>query len=281
MTEPALESRSLAAIGSGDTSGQDRRAADVAGRQAPGYCRLVNALAAGAGAPDGGVGRDPPDQARLGQLAEEQAALRRVATLVARATPPEAVFAAVAEEVGQLLPVNSATMCRYESDGTLTFVAHWGRAVARFPVGTRRILGGHNLGTLVFESGRPARVDGYADSSSGALAGVVREAALRSAVGTPIIVDGRLWGLIAAGSSLEQPLPLDTETRLASFTELVATAVANAESRAAQARLAEEQAALRRVATLVAQATPSKQVFAAVAEEVGRLRAAHFAIQVR
>jgi signal transduction histidine kinase len=258
-----------------------RLAGSVAARQAPGYCHHVNAPGTSAGAPDGGVGRDPPDQARLGQLAEEQAALRRVATLVARATPPEAVFAAVAEEVGQLLPVDSATMCRYESDGTLTFVAHWGLAVARFPVGTRRTLGGHNLGTLVFESGRSARVDGYADSSSGALGVVVREAALRSAVGTPIIVDGRLWGLIAAGSSLEQPLPLDTETRLASFTELVATAVANAESRAALAGLAEEQAALRRVATLVARATPPEAVFAAVAEEVGRFLAVDFAILVR
>jgi signal transduction histidine kinase len=241
----------------------------------------VNALGTGAGASDEEAGRDPPDQAQLGQLAEEQAALRRVATLVAQATPPEAVFAAVAEEVGQLLPVDSATMGRYESDGTLTFVAHWGHAVARFPVGTRRTLGGHNLGTLVFESGRSARVDGYADTSSGALGVVVREAALRSAVGTPMIVDGRLWGLIAAGSSLEQPLPADTETRLASFTELVATAVANAESRAALARLAEEQAALRRVATLVARATPPEQVFAAVAEEVGRLLAVDFAILVR
>jgi signal transduction histidine kinase len=169
---------------------------------------------------------------RLARLAEEQAALHRVATLVARGAAPEEVFAAVAEEVGQLLPVDSATMGRYESDGTLTFVAHWGRAVARFPVGTRRTLGGHNLGTLVFESGRSVRVDDYTDSSSGALGLVVREAALRSAVGTPIIVDGRLWGLIAAGSSLAQPLPPDTETRLASFTELVATAIANAESRA-------------------------------------------------
>jgi signal transduction histidine kinase len=168
----------------------------------------------------------------LARLAEEQAALRGVATLVARGAPPEEVFAAVAGEVGQLLPVDSATMGRYESDGTLTFVAHWGRAVARFPVGTRRTLGGHNLGTLVFETGRPARVDGYADSSSGALGAVVREAGLRSAVGTPILVEGRLWGLIAAGSSREQPLPADTEARLASFTELVATAVANAQSHA-------------------------------------------------
>ena len=225
--------------------------------------------------------RDPPGQARLGQLAEEQAALRRVATLVARATPPEEVFAAVAEEVGRLLPVNSGTMGRYESDGTLTFVAHWGRAVDRFPVGTRRPLGGYNLGTLVFETGRSVRVDGYADSTSGALGNVVREAALRSAVGTPIIVEGRLWGLIAAGSSLEQPLPPDTEARLASFTELVATAIANTESRAALARLAEEQAALRRVATLVARATPPEQVFAAVAAEVGRLLAVDFATLVR
>ena len=237
----------------------------------------MNAPGAGAGAPDGGPGRDPPDQARLGQLAEEQAALRRVATLVAQATPPEAVFAAVAEEVGQLLPVDSATMGRYETDGTLTFVAHWGRAVARFPVGTRRTLGGHNLGTLVFESGRPARIDRYADSSSGPLGVVVREAALRSAVGTPIIVDRRLWGLIAAGSTREQPLPADTETRLASFTELVATAVANTDNRAALARLAEEQAALRRVATLVARGVPPEEVFAVVAEEVGRLLPAGYA----
>jgi signal transduction histidine kinase len=237
--------------------------------------------ALGAGADNRGVGPDPSKQARLGQLAEEQAALRQVATLVARGAPPEEVFRAVAEQVGQLLPVDSATMCRYESNRTLTFVAHWGRAVARFPVGTRRALGGHNLGTLVFETGRPARIDRYADSSSGALGIVVREAALRSAVGTPIIVDGRLWGLIAAGSSLEQPLPADTETRLVSFTELVATAVANAESRASLARLAEEQAALRRVAMLVARATAPQEVFAAVAEEVGGLLEVDYTVLIR
>jgi signal transduction histidine kinase len=237
--------------------------------------------AVGAGADNRGVGPDPPERAPLTRLAEEQAALRRVATLVARGAPPEEVFAAVAEQVGQLLPVNSATMCRYESDGTLTFVAHWGRAVDRFPVGTRKTLGGHNLGTLVFETGRPARVDRYAGSSSGALGIVVREAELRSAVGTPIIVDGRLWGLIAAGSSLEQPLPPDAETRLVSFTELVATAVANAESRAAVAGLAEEQAALRRVATLVARATPPEEVFGAVAEEVGGLLDVDYTVLIR
>ena len=226
-------------------------AADVAGRQAPGYCHLVNALGTGAGAPGWGAGRDPPDQARLGQLAEEQAALRRVATLVARGEPPEAVFAAVAEEVGQLLRVDLANLFRYEPGRTATVVAAWGTVGVRFPVGSRWPIGGYNLVALVFETGRPARIDRYADAS-GSLGVAVREAGIRSAVATPILVEGSLWGAIFAASTREQPLPADTEARLASFTELVATAVANTESRTALARLAEEQAALRRVATLVA-----------------------------
>jgi signal transduction histidine kinase len=164
------------------------------------------------------------------RLAKEQAALRRVATLVARKALAEEVFTVVAEEVGQLLPVDSASMCRYESDATLTFVAQWGSVGGSFPVGSRWALGGHNLGTLVFNIGRPARVDNYADSSSGPLGGGIRKAGLRSAVATPIIVHGRLWGLIAAGSIRQQPLPPDTEARLASFTELVATAISNAEN---------------------------------------------------
>jgi GAF domain-containing protein len=227
--------------------------------------------AVGAGrAADGRAGRDPPDQARLRQLAEEQAALRRVATLVARGEPPEAVFAAVVEEVGQLLSVELANLCRYEPDRAATVVAAWGTARVLFPVGDRLPLEGYNLTTLVFETSRPARIDRY-DDASGSLGVAVRETGIRSAVGTPVIVEGRLWGLILAASTLERPLPPDTEARLASFTELVATAVANTDGRAALARLAQEQAALRRVATLVARATPPEEVFAAVAEEVGRL----------
>src|ERR1039457_3761733 len=210
-------------------------------------------------------------------LAEEQAAWRRVATLVARGATPEEVFAAVAEEAGQLLPVDSASMCRYEPDGTLTFVAQSGSVVVHFPVGSRWAMGGHNLGTLVFETGRPAQIDGYADSSSGPLSAGIRETGLRWAAGTPVIVEGRLWGLIAAGSTVEQPMPPDTEARLVSFTELVATAIANAQSRAALARLAEEQAALRRVATLVAREVPPEEVFAAVTAEAGQLLGAHMA----
>ena len=231
----------------------------------------MNAVGDGANPPDGEVGRDLPDQARLARLAEEQAALRRVATLVARATPPEEVFAAVAEEVGQLFRVELATLCRYEPDRTATSITTWGPAGKDFPIGIRWPLEGHNLTTLVFETGRPARIDRYAEISSGPLSVAPRETGIRSAVGTPVVVEGRLWGVIFAGSTQEQPLPSDAETRLASFTEMVATAIANTDGRAALARLAQEQAALRRVATLVARAAPPEEVFTAVTAEAGQL----------
>ena len=191
------------------------------------------------------------------------------------------MFAAVAEEAGQLLRVELAILARYEPGRTAVTVTTWGPAGRDFPIGERYPLEGNNITTLVFESSRPARIDRYARSSSGPLGAAARERAIRSAVGTPVIVEGRLWGVIFAGSTREQPLPPDTETRLASFTELVATAIVNTDGRAALARLAEEQAALRRVATLVARATPPQEVFAAVAEEVGRLLAVDFAILVR
>jgi GAF domain-containing protein len=207
----------------------------------------------------------------LGVLAEEQAALRRVATLVARGTPQEEVFAAVVEEVVRLPGADLAVMGRYASDCTLTSVARSGGSRDHLPVGSRRKLGGKNLGTIVFETGRPARVDRYADASSGPLGIAAHEEGIRSSVATPIMVEGRLWGVIAAGSTLHQLLPADTEARLGSFTELVATAVANAEGRAELARLADEQAALRRVATLVARGTAPEEVFSAVTEEVVRV----------
>jgi signal transduction histidine kinase len=207
---------------------------------------------------------------QLRALAEEQAALRRVATLVARVTSPEDVFAAVAQEVGRLLPVSSAAMGRYDSDGKFTTVAAWSTGVAAFPVGRRWFPEGKNITTLVFETGRLARLDSFADAS-GPVGVAGREAGYRSAIGCPIIVEGRLWGVMTAASSAEELLPADTEARLADFTELVATAIANAESRAALARLAEEQAALRRVATLVAGGAPPTEIVAAVAEETGEL----------
>jgi GAF domain-containing protein len=213
-------------------------------------------------------------------LAEEQAALRRVATLVARGTPPEEVFAAVTKEAGRLLSVEYAHLGRYETDATMTILAASGRSVDQFPAGRRWSLGGKNISTIVYDTGRPARIDSFANSS-GPLGDSAREDGIGSAVGTPIIVEGHLWGVMAAGSTLEQSLHADTEARLASFTELVATAIANAESRAALARLAEEQAALRRVATLVARGISPAELFAAVSEEAGRALGAHLAGMAR
>ncbi|MFC5262428.1 GAF domain-containing sensor histidine kinase [Kribbella qitaiheensis] len=166
---------------------------------------------------------------QLRVLAEEQAALRRVATLVARGVPPEELFAAVVEETGRLFSVEYVAMGRYEPDGTLTIVAGSARAGDSFPVGSAWGLGGKNLGTLVFETGRPARLS-LADVSGPI--GTVRPEGIGSGVGAPVIVEGRLWGLLIAGGTPEQPLPADIEARLANFTELMATAIANAQNRA-------------------------------------------------
>jgi signal transduction histidine kinase len=206
-----------------------------------------------------------------GELAEEQAALRRVATLVARGVPPSEVFAAVAREVGQLLGVDAAHMGRYERDGmTTTGVANWSRAEDHLPVGTQATVEGESVSASVLRTGRPARMDSY-DGASGSIAAMLRDQGLRSSVGAPIVVDGRLWGVIIASSKADEPLPVDTESRIAAFTELVATAISNTEARAEVGRLAEEQAALRRVATLVARESSPAEVFATVAQEVGLL----------
>jgi signal transduction histidine kinase len=207
---------------------------------------------------------------KSGVVAEEQAALRRVATLVARGVPPDEVFTAITEEVERLLSAASVALGRYESDGTLTVVATSGPVGDRFPVGGRWTLGGKNIVTIVSETGRPARIDSYGDAS-GSVGSAVREEGAGSGVGTPIVVEGRLWGVMTARSGPGQPLPPDAEERLANFTELVATAIANTESRAALGVLADEQAALRRVATLVARGLPPTEISAAVAEEIGKL----------
>jgi signal transduction histidine kinase len=174
---------------------------------------------------------DAESRSALARLVEEQSALKRVAILVARGSPSEQVFAAVTEEVGRLLSVDMTNMCRYETDNTMTFIATCYNSDEGFRLGSRWPLGGRNLATLVFETGRSVRIDNYADAS-GPLSVAAQVTGIRSAVASPIIVEGRLWGMIGAGSHIGQTLPPDSEARLASFTELVAMAIANAESRA-------------------------------------------------
>ena len=207
----------------------------------------------------------------LQALADEQAALRRVATLVARGEPPAAVFTAVAEEVGRLLPADFAVIGRYEADGAeWTGMGSWSRVGEGLGVGHTLPLGGDTVSTRVRETGRPARMDSYA-GASGSLAADARAVGIGSSVGVPITVAGQLWGVMIASSTYESVLPDGTDQRLADFTELVATAIGNAEARQELRALADEQAALRRVATRVAQGEPPEAVFATVAEEVGRL----------
>jgi signal transduction histidine kinase len=221
-----------------------------------------------------------PARAGSDRIAEEQAALRRVATLVAHAAAPEEVFAAVAEEAARLLGAHHATMSRYDPDGTATVVASWCATGAAFPVGTLLPLGGRNAHTLVFQTRRPARISDYADTS-GPPGRAAREFGFRASVSVPVIVECGLWGVMIVEHTREEPLPADTEARLTGFTELAATAIANAQARVELRGFAEEQAALRRVATLVARGAPPTEVLTAVTEEAGRLLRTDYATMKR
>jgi PAS domain S-box-containing protein len=207
----------------------------------------------------------------LRELADEQAALRRVATLVARESSPQQLFAMVAEQVAKLIDVPLVRLVRYESDGSsVELIGGWGESVNPLSLGTRWQLDGPGVLASVWQTGLPARLDDYTDLP-GQAAHVVRQAGMRSAVASPITVEGRLWGAIAVLSPRLKPLSEVTEARLADFTELIVTAISNTEARDRERRLAEEQAALRRVAELVAREASQMEIFAAVAEAVSGL----------
>jgi signal transduction histidine kinase len=163
---------------------------------------------------------------QLSELASQQTALRRIATLVARAAPPTEVFMAVAEEVGLVFPADATFIGRYDGDA-VTVVGCWSRRGRPICFGKRIRLGGRNLTTVVVRTGRPARQDGFEDAT-GDYAEHVRREGFRSGFGVPVTVAGRLWGLMIVLSTTE--IPLGCEQPLADFTELLATAIANAEA---------------------------------------------------
>src|SRR3954453_20641437 len=205
-------------------------------------------------------------------LAVAQAALRRVATLVAKEGPPAEVLLTIAEQVAKLLGDADCALSRDEGDGTATVVGVGGATLpAAVRLGTRLPTDGTGVIATVLRERRPHRMDDYA-GATGTMASVGRERiGLRTAVGCPIVVGGRIWGAIAAGRHRPDAFPAETEAALARFADLAATAVANAEARAEVERLAEEQAALRRVATLVAEGVEPAELFSAVTQEVARL----------
>jgi signal transduction histidine kinase len=140
------------------------------------------------------------------------------------------VFAKVAEDVGLLLQVDAAAVWRYEPNGDGTVVGSWGDLGGTVPVGRRMKLDGDSVTALVYRTQRPARFDAY-ENTAGSVAAYARDVGLRSAVGSPIFVDGRLWGSLGAASTRVEPIPADAESRIAQFTELVATGIANVQAR--------------------------------------------------
>ena len=169
---------------------------------------------------------------RASELAQQQASLRRVATLVARGAPAGEVFRAVADEVAYAIDVVNTCLLRFEPDGSGALVAaHNEAGLKAMPVGARLDLEGDNVAAMVLSTGQPARMNTHEDAA-GPAAALIRDLGYRSGVGVPVIVDGRLWGTAIVGSSSKQPPPPDTESRLRGFAELVATAIANADARA-------------------------------------------------
>jgi signal transduction histidine kinase len=164
------------------------------------------------------------------RLAEEQSALGRVATLAAQSVSPSVVFEAVTREVGQLCRADLARMEHFEEDGSVTGVAAWSKVPAQLAVGTRFILEGPSIARAVSQTQGPARINDFA-GATGEFAQEAHEVGIRSSVGCPIVVAGRLWGVIAASTRSPEPFPPNTEVQIAGFTEIVATAIASAESR--------------------------------------------------
>jgi signal transduction histidine kinase len=216
--------------------------------------------------------------AEFRQIADDQAALRRVATLVARGAEPSEVFGAVTDEARRCLRMKTAGLWRCEANGEITLLAAAAdpELLAKWPAGTRTPVEGDNLASAVLSTGQPARMDDY-ENATGPIAARVRELGVRGAVGVPIVADGRVWGLLVVGSIRPGPMPVGTETRMSDFAELVGTAIANAAtrhelraSRDGLSVLATQQAALRRVATHVARGASPSEVFAVVTEELAR-----------
>jgi len=168
----------------------------------------------------------------LSVLATQQAALRRVATLVARGVNPAEVFSAVAEEMARCLNAENAEVHRFEADraGSIVVACYAESGVPHIPLGERRTLEGENVSGQIWRTGRPARMDSY-ECAAGSIAARMRELGIHSRVGVPIVVDQRVWGMAVVGSSRCEPLPSDTEQRMGDFAELVATAIVAAATR--------------------------------------------------
>jgi signal transduction histidine kinase len=165
----------------------------------------------------------------LDRIADEQAALRRVATLVAKGASPDELFSAVIAEVGNVLGLPDLTLDRFEPDRMVRVLASQGDP--GFDTGSSYPRDDGTLAAAIFTSGVPSRIDDYS-KLEGTVGTILREGTIRSAVGVPILVEDRIWGFICAAAHRPEDIPTDSEARLARFTDLVATAISNASTRA-------------------------------------------------
>ena len=162
-------------------------------------------------------------------LADQQAALRRVATLVAQGVKPSEVFSAVTYELARCLGVHHSALVRFEADGAALLIAYYDEPPSTKQLRERYALAEGGVVARVYLTGRAGRTD--SQDMSGLSAIRAEEMGLRSVIGTPIVVDGRVWGAALIGSSREEQLPADSEARMGDFTDLVATAISNTEAR--------------------------------------------------
>src|SRR5439155_16686417 len=129
-----------------------------------------------------------------------------------------------------------AGISRCEADGTIAALGGW-TSCGGYSVTGRRFALESSVSGLILETRRPSRIDSF-EGRPGDAAAAIREMGWRSAMGAPISVEGRLWGVLVVYSKNAEPLPADTERRLGEFTQIVATAIANAEGREEINRLA-------------------------------------------
>ena len=169
-------------------------------------------------------------EASLHRLADEQAALRRVATAVAAESDPSALFELVTEEVGRLLEAQTAALMRFDGDNAIAVGAFNKPGVRGVPVGTEMPLRADTAAGRVFRTGAPARIENY-DALDGVVARELRRVGFHSSVAAPVFLGGRLWGAMVLLSVNEQRFPEDAEQRIAYFAELAAQALANAQAR--------------------------------------------------
>ena len=169
-------------------------------------------------------------RANLNRLVAEQSALRRIATLVARASPPDTVFDAVTEEVGQLMRADLTMLLRYEPDNEAVVVAGWSAHAVPLVAGTRFALPPDGAAMHVYTSQRPW----WTPVGEGTTVPdpFLTQYGIRVSVGAPIVMQGDLWGALIVMATSEERLRPDDAGRTADFTDLIGVAVANMQARA-------------------------------------------------